>query len=277
MGQFGGGTRGTSVNICVYLWQIPGHSIDASLKRNREFMASANQVETIKAVPATGISMAFTAALTLKEYIKANEFYGKMIDIRCDEIRIPPEIQSYLATYPDMLYVMVVAASEDPDTVAVVPILATIVNSSARLSMRLLRDEDDLTLLDGLLENVDLLTDLDDLDLPQAFFFDEEWQLMGQWGPRPKDTEAYLDGWLEENPEYEGLAESDDDAGQEAYAILLDRLTYEMRVWYNSGLNGSCIREVHDLLVNLQNDGDATEETVNGETVSGETVNQPSR
>jgi len=236
-------------------------------------MSLANQAATIQTVRMTGVSMAFTSALSLKEYIKANELYGKMIGIRCDEIRLSPEIQSYLATYPDQLYVIVVAASEDPDTVAVVPILATIVNSSARLSMRLLSDEDDLTLLDALLESVDLLNDLDDLDLPQAFFFDEEWQLVGQWGPRPNDTEAYLDGWLEENPEYEELAESDDDADQEAYAILLDRLTYEMRVWYNSGLNGSGIRELYDLLVNLQNDNDDDEETVTEETVSGESVN----
>ena len=201
--------------------------------------------------------MAFTTALTLKEYIQGSELYGKMLGIRCDEIRLLPEIQSYLATYPDLLYVIVVATPEDPDTVAVVPILATIVGSSARLSMRLLRDEDDLTLLDGLLEDEDLLNELDDLDLPQAFFFDEEWQLVGQWGPRPAEAEAYLDGWLEENPEYERLSESDDDADQEAYAILLDRLTYEMRVWYNSGLNDACIGEVYDLLVNLQNDDDS--------------------
>ncbi len=200
--------------------------------------------------------MAFTTALTMKEYIKGSEVYGKMLGIRRDEIRPAKETQAYLATYPDQLYIIVVATPEDPDTVAVVPILAAIVDSSARLSMRLLRDEDDLRLLDGLLANVDLLNELDDLDLPQAFFFDEEWQLVGQWGPRPAATEAYLDGWLEENPEYERLAESDDETDQEAYAILLDRLTYEMRVWYNSGLNDACIGEVYDLLVNLQNGDD---------------------
>ena len=156
-------------------------------------MSSENQTAGVKTVPVTGNPMAFTSALTLKEFIAANALYGEMIGIRCAEVRLPPESQSYLATYPDLLYIIVIAPPEDPDTVAVVPILSTIANGSARLSMRLLRDDDDLLLLDGLLDDMDLLNDLEEVDLPQAFFFDEEWQLVAQWGPRPKAAESYLE------------------------------------------------------------------------------------
>lgn len=221
-------------------------------------MSSENQSAGVKTVSVTGNPMAFTSALTLKEFIDANTLYGELIGIRCTEVRLPPESQSFLATYPDLLYMIVIATPEDPDTVAVVPILSTIANGSARISMRLLRDDDDLLLLDGLLDDTDLLNDLEELDLPQAFFFDEEWQLAAQWGPRPNAAETYLDGWLESNPEYEALADSDDDDDLDMYALLLDRLTYEMRVWYNSGLDSACILEVCDLLANLQTDNDET-------------------
>ena len=36
---------------------------------------------------------------------------------------------------------------------------------------------------------------------------------------------------------------------------LVERLTYEMRVWYNSGFNTACAAEVHRLLKSLQLNG----------------------
>ena len=149
---------------------------------------------------------------------------------------------------------IVLATPEDPDTVSVVPVLEAIVKSAPRLSMRLYSDDDDLSALDELLENTDLINDLDELDLPQVFIFDDEWQLVDQWGPRPQVVEASLDRWLDRNPEYETLADTNDDADQEAYSALLEQLTYEMRVWYNSGVDEECTKEVRKLLENLQSD-----------------------
>lgn len=200
----------------------------------------------------TDSAVAFLVGMTMDEYIDANELYGELLARRIQEVRLPSDAQNYFSTYPDMLYLIVLATPEDPDTVSVVPVLNAIVKSAPRLSMRLYSDEDDLSALDGLLDNVDLLNELEELDLPQAFFFDDEWNLVGQWGPRPQVVEASLDGWLERNPEYETLADSNDDVDQEAYSALLDRLTYEMRVWYNSGFDGSCAAEVQQLLENLQ-------------------------
>lgn len=219
-------------------------------------MSSENQVTSVKTVPFAGNPMAFTTALTLREYIDANQLYGDIMGKRCAEIRLPADAQSFLATYPDLLNIIIIATPEDPDTVMVVPILATIVNGSARLAMRILRDDADLSMFDGMLPDLDLLNELDELDLPQAFFFDEKWQLVAQWGPRPKAAATYLNTWLRDNPEYERLADSDDDADQDAYMATLDRLTYEMRVWYNSNLNRKCILEVCDLLANLQATGE---------------------
>ena len=206
------------------------------------------------AMSITGDSMAFYTGLTMQEFIDDNDLYGKMLTHRYREVRLPPEAQAYFNVYPDLTYIIVLATPEDPDTVAVVPVLDAIVQSSPRLSMRLIRDDDDLTLLDLLLPNSDLINDLEELDLPQAFFFDDEWQLLGQWGPRPQEAESYLDGWLERNPEYETLADSSDDDDQQAYGALLEQLTCEMRVWYNSGLDDACTEEVLQLLSNLQTD-----------------------
>ncbi|MEZ4608865.1 MAG: hypothetical protein R2838_01170 [Caldilineaceae bacterium] len=46
-----------------------------------------------------------------------------------------------------------------------------------------MRDDGELALLDTLLDDINLSEDLDELDLPQLFVFDEEWQfLQEQWG-----------------------------------------------------------------------------------------------
>jgi hypothetical protein len=214
-----------------------------SRSKNSEQTAAANRS-----------AVAFLGGQTMDEYINANELYGGLLARRCQEVRLPTDAQLYFSKYPDMLFVIVLATPEDPDTVAVVPVLDAIVRSAPRLSMRLYSDEDDLHVLDEILENIDLLNELDELDLPQAFFFDDEWQLADQWGPRPQKTEASLDEWLERHPEYESLAESSDDDDQDAYGALLEQLTFEMRVWYNSGLDAECSLEVRALLESLQSE-----------------------
>lgn len=207
------------------------------------------------AISITGNPMVFLAGLTMQEFIDANDVYGEMLIHRCQEVRLSAHAQDYFSLYPDLLYIIVLATPEDPDTVAVVPVLDAIVRSSPRLSMRLVRDDVHPALLNGLLQNVDPAIDLDEIDLPQAFFFDDEWQLLDQWGPRPQKAESYLDGWLENNPTYEELADSTDDDGQQAYSALLEQLTCEMRVWYNSGLNDACAEEIHQMLTSLQANG----------------------
>ena len=44
------------------------------------------------------------------------------------------------------------------------------------------------------------------------------------------------------------------------FAALLEKLTHEMRVWYNSGLNIACIAEVRALLAALLEDDTAEDE-----------------
>lgn len=219
--------------------------------------ASSKSGNSTSASATTGSSaIAFLVGMTMDEYIDANELYGELLARRVQEVRLPSDAQYYFSTYPDMLYLIVLATPEDPDTVSVVPVLNAIVKSAPRLSMRLYSDEDDLSALNGLLNTHDVLKELEELDLPQAFFFDDEWNMVGQWGPRPQVVEASLDGWLERNPEYETLADSNDDVDQEAYSALLEQLTYEMRVWYNSGFDGKCAAEVQQLLENLQPNGE---------------------
>jgi hypothetical protein len=139
-------------------------------------------------------------------------------------------------------------------------VLVAIATSSPRFTLQVVRDTDDLTGLDRLVEELDLAGAVNELDLPLLLLFDEEWNYQGQWGPHPQEAEHQLDEWFGQHPDYETLAESETAAAQASYAALLDQLTHEMRVWYNSGLNTACVREVRQLLAGLLDDEAVDEE-----------------
>lgn len=206
-------------------------------------------------------SLAFTAALAFEEFITISPVYGDLIRRRAAEVRLPADVQYYLASYPDTLYFIVLVSPDDPDTVAVLPILQTIADTSPRMEMRVLCDESELTRLDLLVDDLDLSGNLDDLDLPLLVVLDEEWAYQERWGPRPAAAEPYLDRWLEAHPEYEQLADEDGEEAQDAYAALLEKLAFEMRVWYNTSLNIACISEIRTLLTNLHNSNNGAAES----------------
>jgi hypothetical protein len=149
---------------------------------------------------------------------------------------------------------MVAVVTEgDPDTAAVLPIVARLVEASVRFDMRIVEDEDEETLrpLALFLPDLDMTAAIEEWDLPQIFVFDEDWELQAQWGPRPTAADAMVDAWLAANPEYETLAGDDSAAAMAAHAALTHTLLYEMRVWYNSGLTRACLDEWRDLLTGL--------------------------
>lgn len=212
-------------------------------------------------IPMREKALAFTTAMTVGEFMDFASSYGPIIRRRYEEIRLQPSDQIFFATFPEALHFLMIVTAEDPDTVAMLPVVQTIVESSPRFDLRLLTDEDDLSCLDPLVEDMVLADNLDEYDLPLLLMFDEEWQLRGQWGPRPQAAESYLEGWLEQHPEYDSLADSDTEADQAAYGDLMNRLVHRMRVWYNSGLNQACIGEIRELVAGVAEEDDVGEES----------------
>jgi hypothetical protein len=119
---------------------------------------------------------------------------------------------------------------------------------ASRVNLRVIREDEAAYLLPALVNDPALLAGWADADLPLLLSFDEEWQFQEQWGPHPQAIEPYFDSWLAEHGDYERLAEDESPAGQAAYAHLLDRLLYELRLWYNSSLNQACGEELRALL-----------------------------
>ncbi len=202
-------------------------------------------------------SMICTMALNLSEFIAYNELYGPLIIKRIEETRLTNDQQLRLTEYPNMVHMVVILNAEDPDTIAVLPVLARIDAAAPRLDLHIITDEDDLTLLDAMAETLDL-SDVDELDLPLAIFFDEEWTDQASWGPRPVAAEALLDAWLEDHPDYEALAADESDDAQDAFAALQDELIHTMRLWYNTSLNRICADEIIGVLGSLASADDAT-------------------
>jgi hypothetical protein len=205
---------------------------------------------------------AFGWAKTYADLSRLQEPYGSLFQTRLAETRLLPTTQGLLATYRDILSVVALVTPEDPDTIAVLPVLARMVAASPRMNLRIVTDDEDPALLRLLLGDLDVTHALEDWDLPQFFWFDEDWELQAQWGPRPAAAEPKLEAWLRTHPTYETLAEDDSPAGQQRYAALTRSLIGEMRVWYNSSLAAAVQAELSELLVSLQSEdesGDAGE------------------
>ena len=213
----------------------------------------------IKILPVQQKVIAYTSSLMLREFFAQAPALADIIRHRYQEVRIPLEEQTFFIDYPDPLNFVAVIHEESPDTVVTLPILMRVAHSSPRFTLRILRDTDDLSLIAALVDEFDLNNDLVEIDLPLLLIFDEEWNYQGHWGPHPQAAEPYLDSWFEQHQEYVSLAEDETLAGHDQYLALLDQLTHEMRVWYNSGLNGACAQEIRELLASFVEEVEAEE------------------
>ena len=204
--------------------------------------------------------LAFSHALRYDEFVRRSPRYARLLRTRYDETRLGPAVQLAAVAFPETLNILALISEEDPDTLAVLPIVARLADAGPRLQLRILCDEDDLSPLATLAPDLDLATLIDEWDLPQFLCFDEDWYQQAQWGPRPGSAEVHVEKWLGAHPEYEALAEDDTPEGRDRYVELVEKLIAEMRVWYNSGLAASCLDEWLDLLRAWQADESAAGE-----------------
>ena len=189
----------------------------------------------------------YSCATTYCEYEAASS-RREFLQIRRREIRLSPEEQAYFTTYPDPVHWLVIATDDSPDSLAVLPVLAHVAALVPRLSLRVVREDEAAQLLAVLADDQGLLASWAEADLPLLLSFDEEWHFQESWGPHPQAIEPLLDQWIAEHPEYESLAEDESLSGQAAYALLLEQLLHEVRLWYNSSLNKACAEELCALL-----------------------------
>ena len=192
--------------------------------------------------------LAYGRGLRYAEYAKRSVRVGSLLGIRYAETRLGDAVQLMAGCFPETLYIFALVSEEDPDTLAVLPIVARLADAGPRIVLRILSDDDDLAPLATLVPDLDIPALMNEWDLPQFFCFDEDWYLQAQWGPRPAAAEVHVENWLASHPEYETLAEDESAAGQDQYAALVEELIYEMRVWYNSGLARRCQDEWLELL-----------------------------
>ena len=141
-------------------------------------------------------TMVFLQLPTFTEFAQDTPRLGDLLRTRYAETRVTADLQGLLATYPDILHIVALVTEEDPDTLAVAPIVARLFAGVARCDLRILRDDGDLSGLQVLARDLDLAAALEEWDLPQFLIFDEDWELAAQWGPRPAAAEARLDAWL---------------------------------------------------------------------------------
>jgi len=203
--------------------------------------------------------LAFNHCQTFSMFVAGQANHGRLLTQRYAETRLLPAVQDGMAHYPDTLSILAIVDGEDPDTVAVLPIIARLIDSAPSIQLRVLADEEDPSALAMLLPDLDVNLALEEWDLPQFIIFDEDWEMQGQWGPRPTATERNLETWLSRYPDYELLGEDDSESGLARFTELTERLVQEMRIWYNSGLSADCQTEFCSVLTALQAPDDAGE------------------
>lgn len=204
-------------------------------------------------------TLAFNHCQTFSMFVPEQPEHRRILEQRYAETRLLPAVQDAMVHYPDTLSILALVDGEDPDTVAVLPIIARLLDCAPRIQLRVLADEDDLTALAMLLPELDINVALEEWDLPQFIVFDEDWEVQGQWGPRPAAVERNLEAWLARYPDYEMLAEDESESGLARFAELTEKLVQEMRIWYNSGLSADCQTEFCGVLTALQVPDDAGE------------------
>lgn len=206
--------------------------------------------------PATAVSL---LGLTFSEYVENYPGYSKLLATRYDEARIPAKAQEHLVQYPENLHLIFIVEDENPDTVAILPLLQRIADCCTRFRFYIVPAERDLTHIDQLLTDGDLDEELSEMELPLLLLFDDDWNFRLSWGPRPEAADGYLVQWLEDNPTYEVLATDDSAENQNAYLALFHDLMYSMRLWYNSGLQEKCVDELCSLFAALQEQNSSDE------------------
>ena len=135
----------------------------------------------IKLLPVHQKALALTSCLTIQEFLGSSPAVAPLLLRRYHEIRIPLAEQTFFLTYPDVLHFIVVVNEESPDTLVVLPILMRLAAASPRFQLGILREYDDFSLLDGVVDEIDFQEDLGEIDLPLLLIFDEEWDFQGQW------------------------------------------------------------------------------------------------
>ncbi len=206
-------------------------------------------------IPMDRKALAISAGFSFAEYLVAYPESAPTLRNRRREVRLSPDDQLFLTTYPDWLHLMVVVETESPDTLILLPLLARMVEAGTRLDLRILTTDDDLAPLDGLLDEVDLLDEDADLDFPQLLVFDEEWECSAQWGPRPGVADTFLDKWVAQHADYAALMDLDDDDITPAQDLQLTELTqrlfHELRILYAQEADQVAITEIRTLLADL--------------------------
>ena len=217
------------------------------------------------------VSLLFAAAPVYAEYLAGDEALARLLRTRMAEIRVSPADQAFFAGLTEPVYVVAVAPSDSPSTIAVLPIVARIAAMNPRIDLRVLQEEDGIELPGALADDEDLLENLPDMDLPLVVLFDRDRQYLGHWGPHPQELDPYLDEWLSRHPEFETLVDDESAEGQEAYAALLEQLTHEMRLWFNSSLNRACVAELRTLFPSSPEDaGDSLGDDEDGNGDAGD-------
>lgn len=214
----------------------------------------------VKVLPVRNKSMATFVSQSFEDFLATAPALEGAIRRRLLEIRISPADQDFFVYYPDVLNFFLLLSEESPETVVVAPILVRLAQCSPRFTLSVLRDSDDLTSLDRIVDELDLVSALSEIELPLLLVFDEEWNFQCSWSGHPQQADRNLEEWFARHPEYDLLAESDAPADEAQFGVLLEKLTHEMRVWYNSGLNEACIAEVRALLAALLEDDTAEDE-----------------
>lgn len=214
--------------------------------------------ETGAILLASDKALTLAHGLTFAEYCQSQADGGSLLRMRYAETRLLSDLQAGMVDYADALVVAALVTDDDPDTIAVLPVIARLLAASCRVQLRIFTDAD-VRPLTSLLPDIDLTAALEEWDLPQFLIFDEEWELQAQWGPRPEQAERNLLEWLSRYPEYETLADDESVTAQERYSALTMELIHEMRVWYNSSLAAACQREFYAVLATLLAPDEASE------------------
>ena len=86
-------------------------------------------------------SLAYGRGLCFAEFARRSNRFGPLLCTRYAETRLGPSVQLVAGNFPETMNILALVSEEDPDTVAVLPIVARLADAGPRMMLRILSED----------------------------------------------------------------------------------------------------------------------------------------
>lgn len=163
----------------------------------------------------------FHAASTFAEFVHAADANAALWRAMARRAQPPQDLVDRACALPGNWHLLVLVEDWCGDAVNTVPAIAALADAAPNFTLRVLRRDENLDVMDAHLTN-------GSRSIPVVILLDEEFEEVGCWGPRPAELQAWVRG--------------------EGATLPKEERYVQMRRWYSRDRGETALREIMALL-----------------------------